>query len=499
MNMNLLERGAHALEHQDYTSAYQAYRTILNEASQYSATQLGKAHYGLGYIAQLHHDWPNAIDAFQHACKFLPEESAPLLGLANAFNAVLSDIDALTTLRYAHERFGSDDNVSYAYLQQTITMGKTDTSCRLIKQLLSSKQNELFAMVLLDAIKLDQGLIENQHIQRASALIKHYQALPQPNQPLTLASLFYALGELSYQTHDFVIAHKYWQQANTCQRSLCDFNTQNMVPYFESLLALTHVENVYHERTVIPFTPIFIVSLPRTGSSLLAHQLVQHDTVHIANAGEVTYLSEIVNWLCQQTQHPYPACLAHLTPTLINTARNMYAQHIGIHRHNTAFIIDKLPANFQSIPMIVHLFPEAHIIHLTRAYANTAMSIMRNSFGANEPYFCDEEELFIYMNHYHQTMMHFTQLYSEHIIPVRYEALVQDLMDELEMIFTRLGLILNVKMDKDHPAITDTSIRTLSALQARQPIYQTSIELAPYWQSHFMRFDHISTAHKKPT
>jgi hypothetical protein len=103
------------------------------------------------------------------------------------------------------------------------------------------------------------------------------------------------------------------------------------------------------------------------------------------------------------------------------------------------------------------------------------------------------------MNHYHQTMMHFTQLYSEHIIPVRYEALVQDLMDELEMIFTRLGLILNVKMDKDHPAITDTSIRTLSALQARQPIYQTSIELAPYWQSHFMRFDHISTAHKKPT
>jgi hypothetical protein len=61
-----------------------------------------------------------------------------------------------------------------------------------------------------------------------------------------------------------------------------------MVPYFESLLALTHVENVYHERTVIPFTPIFIVSLPRTGSSLLAHQLVQHDTVHIANAGEVT-------------------------------------------------------------------------------------------------------------------------------------------------------------------------------------------------------------------
>ena len=53
MNMNLLERGAHALEHQDYTSAYQAYQTILNQASEYSPTQLGKAHYGLGYIAQL--------------------------------------------------------------------------------------------------------------------------------------------------------------------------------------------------------------------------------------------------------------------------------------------------------------------------------------------------------------------------------------------------------------------------------------------------------------
>lgn len=490
MNMNLLERAANALKQQNYTSAHEAYHKIVSNPANYSVTQVGKAHYGLGYIAQLHQDWPNAIEAFQLACQLLPETPSPLLGLANAFNAVLSDIDALTTLEYAHRRFPNDDNVTYALLQQNITMGKNKKNGSLIKPLLSTQQDELFALALLDTTKLDKQLIQDQHIQRAEALIQHYQT-HHHSQFDTLAALLYALGELSYHINDFAKAQEYWQQANECQRTQCRFNTQDMAPYFQSLLNISRVEESTHALDPISFTPVFIVSLPRTGSSLLAHQLVQHGGNEIANAGEVNYLSETVNWLCQQTQHPYPDCLSHLTPALINNARRRYAQLIATHRLNTRLIIDKLPANFQSLPIIVQLFPEAHIIHLTRSYANTALSIMRNSFAANEPYFCNEDELFIYMDHYHQIMSHYTAIYPEKILSVHYEELVQDLPAQLADIYVALGITRGKQIDISQSPMNDSSIRTLSAIQARLPVYQSSITLDTYWQVHFERFNDI--------
>ena len=87
--------------------------------------------------------------------------------------------------------------------------------------------------------------------------------------------------------------------------------------------------------------------------------------------------------------------------------------------------------------------------------------------------------------------------FKDSILNIKYEDMIKDNEGEIKKIINFCNLDWEDNCLKFYN--NKTPIKTMSTAQARQPIYQTSIELAPYWQSHFMRFDHISTAHKKPT
>lgn len=502
--MTLLEQAAQHLQTQQYNAAAQCYRQLLQAQPQH-----GQAWYGLGYIAQAQQHWPDAITNFQQACQFLPQQPAPLLGLANAFNQVFIESDALTVLEYAQQQI-DNEQINYALMQQYLIMGDITKAKAIISDLLSSRDDTLFAFVSLDAVKVDRHLLVEQQIQRCRDLIRietayepatattsiNHSTKPRANVTM-LIRLHYTLGLVAKHHHDYVNAIHHWESANKLQSSLTDFSVTDMSSFFAALLAQdlaqgpapesaqTHNHKDTNVSLALPidFTPIFIVGLPRTGSSMLDAQLcalandsnVTDATDAIASVGEVDYISRhCVSYLAEQTGEPYPLCMSLLTTAMIKEARQRYIDAIALHRLDADFIIDKLPANFQSLPIIFSLFPEAKVLHMRREQAATALSIYSNDFAQAEPYFCDLQQMQVYFGWYEQIMQHFESWYEDKIYSLTYEQFVNAPQSELHKICHYIGMNPVQNSIKQEAVKPPHIIKTLSAVQARQPIYQSS-------------------------
>ncbi|MDG1922821.1 MAG: sulfotransferase [Glaciecola sp.] len=499
--MTLLQQAAQHLQAKQYSSASQCYRQLIQAQPQH-----GQAWYGLGYIAQCQQQWADAVEYLQQACQFLPKQPAPLLGLANAFNQVFSETDALTVLEYGQQQCPTNESIQYALTQQYLIMGDIDAATLLLQQLLTSTDDERFGFACLDAAKINVELLLPIHLQRAQRFVTE-----QPQHSASIR-LHYTLGMVAKHQHDYTNAMSHWDAANALQYALCDFTVEDMAGLFDALQTIDVDSSpldsspLDHHTTSddsplpfssLTFTPVFIVGLPRTGSSLLDKQVcdLSVSAQRIASVGEVDYIAtQCARMLEQLTGYTYPACLEHLTDELCHTARQGYVDAIGQHRTDADYIIDKLPANFQSLPLIYRLFPEAKVLHLTRDLAATALSIYSNDFGAAEPYFCNLSQMQQYFSHYTAVMHHLTAIYSSNMHTLRYEDLVHDPQGQMTLVSDYLGLTAKApnQLDDGNAGVSEIQtqgvngvIKTLSSIQARQPIYQSSTrvpdELADYF------------------
>ncbi len=480
--MTILEQAAQNIQQHNLTAAQQCYLQVLQ-----AQPANGKALYGLGYIAQLRQDWPTAIEYLQRACQFLPQQPAPLLGLANAFNQVFSETDALTVLEYAKQQCPADESIQYALTQQYLIMGDITAATSLLNNLLASSNPELFAFACLDAAKINTELLQPSHLARAQLLVAE-----QPQHSASIR-LHYALGLIAKHCKQYEQAMFHWDAANALQFAECDFTVHDMASLFDSLLSVNAStslsnENMGFHDSSLPFIPVFIVGLPRTGSSLLDKQLCDLSTKsqQISSVGEVDYVaSQCVQMIKQLTGYDYPECLEHMSNEVCHAARQRYVDAISQHRIKADFIIDKLPANFQSLPLIYRLFPEAKVLHLKRDLAATALSIYSNDFGAAEPYFCNLVQMQQYFEWYERIMKYFETVYSKNIYSLTYEQFINAPHEELKKISRFIGIDQTYKTMEQEDVNRPHIIKTLSAAEARQPIYRSSSaipdELAKYF------------------
>ncbi|MDG1120934.1 MAG: sulfotransferase [Glaciecola sp.] len=504
--MTLIEQAAQYIQQRNYMSAQQCYLQLLQ-----TQPNNGQAMYGLGYIAQQQQDWPTVIEYLQQACQFLPQQPAPLLGLANAFNQVFSETDALTVLEYANQQCPNDESIGYALTQQYVIMGDIPAATPLLTGLLDSTNDELFAFACLDAAKIDIALLLQGHLERAQQFIKQ-----QPSHSACIR-LHYALGLMAKYRGQYTDAMTHWDSANALQFAECAFTVDDMAGLFDVLQTVDESVSSINAPTVpddtstpfppLPFTPVFIVGLPRTGSSLLDKQLCDLSTSsqRIASVGEVDYIAtQCARMIEQNTGYAYPTCLDHISDEQLQAARKRYVNAIGQHRIDADYIIDKLPANFQSLPLIYRLFPEAKVLHMTRDQAATALSIYSNDFGVAEPYFCNLAQMQQYFKHYTKVMCHFSDLYGTNLYTLRYENLVTDPQVQMKLVSDYLGIkpkttdnLVNgaiVNSDDNgesaekHNAQSQHVIKTLSAIQARQPIYQASAQIPDDLRPYFSKF-----------
>jgi len=217
--------------------------------------------------------------------------------------------------------------------------------------------------------------------------------------------------------------------------------------------------------------PVFIVGLPRTGTTLLERILQSHSRV--ASAGEINDFGVLMTRLARQVA-PAHGIVEASTRLDFGKLGVAYVEATRRFGNDAPRLIDKLPFNFLYCGLIACALPNASIIHLTRHPMDTGFAIYKTLFAMAYPYSYDLEELGHYYVAYRKLMSHWHAAMPGRILDVAYEDLVTDTESVARRLATHCGIDFEAGM-LDY-ASSETASRTASASQVRQSVYTTSVE-----------------------
>ena len=223
-------------------------------------------------------------------------------------------------------------------------------------------------------------------------------------------------------------------------------------------------------------TPIFVLGMPRSGTSLTEQMLGTHSSIQ--PAGELQFLLS----LCKFGMREFPRSKRQEIPGYWDWVRDTYLQCLKNISNGKPFVTDKMPHNYELVGFIKRLFPNAVVIHSYRDPISNCLSIFKANFDGHHPYAQDLSMLGAYFAEY-QKMMNFWRDQSEvTFLDSRYEDLVLSTRDCVEVMLSLCGLEWEDKITEFHKV--DRIVRTASNDQVRQPIYQTSIKSWKKYEAH---------------
>jgi tetratricopeptide (TPR) repeat protein len=220
--------------------------------------------------------------------------------------------------------------------------------------------------------------------------------------------------------------------------------------------------------------PVLIVGMPRSGTTLIEQILASHPDVY--GAGELRLFEQaaraVGNTLPDARR--FPDMVLAMAGEHFRTLATHYLDGLLRNAPKASRIVDKMPGNFLFTGLIHLALPHATIIHAVRDPLDTCVSCFSVHFTRGQPYTSDLAELGRYYRHYRALMAHWHRvLPAGRIFEVRYEDLVDDVEGVARCILAHCGLAWDARCLDFHR--TERSVRTASAAQVRQPIYQSSV------------------------
>lgn len=220
--------------------------------------------------------------------------------------------------------------------------------------------------------------------------------------------------------------------------------------------------------------PIFIVGMPRSGTTLIEQTLSSHASIH--GAGELTFLDEIIHSARGAVRNTdFTTWAAQLTNKECIELGNIYLDRTRQLAPDKTYIIDKMPGNCFYIGMIYRMLPEAKIIHAMRDPMDSCFSCFTKLFNHSMPYAYDQEALGQYFMHYATIMQHWHQVLPKGVIfDLPYEIMVADHENQTRKLLDYIGL----PWDPNCLNFYNNArlVKTASMAQVRKPIYQTSVK-----------------------
>ena len=220
--------------------------------------------------------------------------------------------------------------------------------------------------------------------------------------------------------------------------------------------------------------PVFIIGMPRSGTTLVEQILASHPAVF--GAGELEDFRELVAQLTGPGGTPlaFPEVAAVLDAAQLRRLGEAYVARVRALAPQAARIVDKLPFNFVNAGLIHLALPNARIIHLRRDPVDTCLSCFGRQFVGDHPYSYDLAELGRYYRGYEAVMAHWRQVLPAGVmLEVRYEDVVDHLEREARRLVAHCGLAWDDAGLHFHES--DRPVRTASVAQVRRPIYRSSV------------------------
>ncbi len=287
--------------------------------------------------------------------------------------------------------------------------------------------------------------------------------------------LAFGLGKVFEDLGDFEKSFDFILEGNRLKRSTYAYDPEKDREFFRDLKGV-FTGNLFHKHGRSGYrdrTPIFIVGMMRSGSSLVEQILASHPQVH--GAGEVSDFEQGVIGRCETlTGARFPHGLDRLGAEDLQMLGHDYTARI--RRYSGARrITDKMLYNFMYVGLIQVILPEAKIIHCQRDPVDTCLSIFKNFFTGVHEYAYDLEELGGYYNLYQEWMEYLEGLLPGYMFHIRYEDIIADQEGETRRMLEYCGLPWDDACLSFHR--TARPVRTASSEQVKRPIYNSSVGL----------------------
>ncbi len=292
----------------------------------------------------------------------------------------------------------------------------------------------------------------------------------------------FALGKVFDDLGEYDKAFGYFEQANRSQRQSFSYSTERQARFFrrhEEGLGQAFQEHCVGQ-AVDDTTPIFILGMPRSGTSLVEQILASHPAVF--GAGEVEYTRVFVETVQKITGHPFPQKILKIPPRKFKELGRTYIDLLKSNSSGAQRVTDKLPHNFLRIGMLAAVMPHAKIILCERDPVDNCLSIYQQYFAAAHGYASDLTELGEYYSLYRSMMFFWQQLLPRRIYRIGYEELVTDTEQQVNKLLAYCELPFHPSCLSFHE--TERIVNTPSANQVREPVYRHAIARWRNYESH---------------
>lgn len=318
------------------------------------------------------------------------------------------------------------------------------------------------------AIDADPGVAGNwlrlglcQRFERTDddLLARLEKAWTQPLAPAVRTCVGFALGKAFDDLHEYARAAVVLRESNALAREQSRWSASAWDRFVQSQLDAERLPAIdAHDG----FCPVFVVGMPRTGTTLTARLL--GDSGRVRDRGELNWVSEIRNLLVEQNRLRDPAALVSAARIIAAQLRRDDAQ--------APWYLDKNPMNFRHLAFIAALFPQAKIIHCRRGARDTALSLWTQHFAHPDLGFAYVfPDIAHVMSGHARLMEHWRTTLTLPILDLDYETLVTDTAGSRQRLLAFLGLAdaSNARVEAASPIVT------ASVWQARQPVYSSSL------------------------
>jgi tetratricopeptide (TPR) repeat protein len=408
-----------------------------------------------------------ALRLYRTALDMEPGNGHLHANLASALLA-LGDVEpAIDHYRQALVSLPNSANIHYGLAQASRDIGEIDNAKEHYGKAMSLDPSHANAMLSFSMIA-DTASESQQTLIRTA-----YEKTPMETEQRML--LGFALGRIEDLNKNFGAAFHYYQEGNAIRERQLHYSIETTRAEFQQVMSVFD-KQFFAERTgfgVSDDRPVFILGMPRSGTTLVEQILASHSRV--TGTGELAYFPKSVfTEMNDVDPRGYPAAASLLNEDATRRIAADYLENARYGIDDGQIHTDKLPANFIFIGMIRLVFPNARIIHCTRDPRDTCMSLFKTFFPSGGHHFSyNLDVLREYHCLYEKLMGHWTGLFGDEIIEVNYETLVRNPEGGIRSLLDRLGLDFEPECLDFHK--TRRIVRTASAGQVRKPIFTSSI------------------------
>jgi tetratricopeptide (TPR) repeat protein len=443
--------------------------------------QDAEAHFALALALAQKRSIGEAVVHYTHALTLQPQHDLAWNNLA----VILEQIDELPSAEYAYNmacnanahNTEARNNMGALYARQ----GRLDEARDWFNAVLGVRPNYIPAHFNLSSLKTYQA--DDSHLIALENIHATEVALPS----LERIQLNFALGKAREDIGDYDNAFSAYEQGNCLH--------YQHYPYAETRARVLHsrikrvLNSDFFARYPRPMdgrtddnTPIFIVGMPRSGTTLIEQMLSSHHQVY--GAGEISDLSVVIESMQQHGKaNSYTEWCNSATAQDFSVLGKIYQERVWNKAHGKQYVTDKMPGNFLYLGMIHLMLPNAKIIHAMRDPMDTCFSCYSRLFHDRMEFTYDFEVLGRYYLRYIKMMEHWHKvLPAGTILDVRYEDVVADAEGQTRRMLDYIGLPWDKACLDFHK--NQRHVATASMAQVCKPLYSTSVERWKKFEAH---------------